>query len=148
MSSKDQLVYPAVVSSIEGRARTIFTGDLSYFCTEDDLLKLFTPIGNILSVNVARKNDSSLMYGFVEFESLDVAEQAAKDLNRQMFMGRNLRYVYLIFVLILFFHGLSTLIIYLDLINLIEFIHWVNTQDPFHLFQTIVRLLSVSMCPL
>lgn len=90
-SSKDQIVYPPMVSNLTARAKTIFAGDLSYFCTEDDLYRLFSPAGTIVNVSIARKSDTSLMYGFVEFESSEKADQITADFNGQMFMGRNLR---------------------------------------------------------
>lgn len=90
-SSKDQIVYPSMVSNLAARAKTIFAGDLSYFCTEDDLYRLFSPAGTIVNVSIARKSDTSLMYGFVEFESSEKADQITADFNGQMFMGRNLR---------------------------------------------------------
>jgi hypothetical protein len=90
-STADPIVYPPMVSSLAGRARTIFAGDLSYFCSEDDLFRFFAPLGRVLNVSIARKNEASLMYGFVEFESLETAEKIAQEYNGYLFMGRHLR---------------------------------------------------------
>lgn len=87
-------MYPVVgssSSSTAARARTIFVGDLSYFCTEEDLFRLFASAGNILHVSIARRGETSLMYGFVELDSLERAERISEEFNGHFFMGRNLR---------------------------------------------------------
>lgn len=85
------IVYPVGCSAT--RARTIFVGDLSYFCTENDLYRLFASVGrSILHISIARKGEASLMYGFVELDSLEKAEQVSAEFNGQIFMGRKLRY--------------------------------------------------------
>lgn len=100
-----QAVYPVVgssSSSAAARARTIFVGDLSYFCTEEDLFRLFASAGNILHVSIARRGETSLMYGFVELDSMERAERISEEFNGQIYMGRNLRYddVYFVFVFV------------------------------------------------
>jgi RNA recognition motif-containing protein len=73
-------------------SRTLFIGDLSYFCTEDDLTHLFTPYGPILTVRIRRGvTGDSLMHGFMALSSAEAAQQAIKDMNGLEYMGRNLK---------------------------------------------------------
>jgi RNA recognition motif-containing protein len=72
--------------------RTIFVGDLSYFCTEDDLVPLCSPFGHITAVKIRRGNQGkSLLFGFVENAHQDSTELAFADLHGKLFMGRNLK---------------------------------------------------------
>lgn len=74
--------------------RTLFLGDLSYFCTEEDLCGLFRTHGPIMTVRVRRGGSGdSLMHGFVALDSPDMARRAIKDLDGAEFMGRNIRCV-------------------------------------------------------
>ncbi len=72
---------------------TIFVGDLSVFCSEDDLSKLFGQYGGLKDVRIIRENKSHqpLFYGFVEFYDHAVAQQAMSSLNGHLFMGRRMR---------------------------------------------------------
>jgi RNA recognition motif-containing protein len=76
-------------------SRTLFIGDLSYFCTEEDLCRVFAPYGPILTVRVRRGvTGDSLMHGFVALNSSDAALRAIRDLDRIEFMGRSMRYFF------------------------------------------------------
>lgn len=72
--------------------RSIFFGNLSYFCTGDDLRALASPFGVTKKCHICRSpNGDSLFYGFVEFEEdLDV-DAVVRSLNNTLFMGRVLR---------------------------------------------------------
>lgn len=78
--------------SVLDTSKTLFVGDLSFFCTEEDLLSIFSGYGPILTVRVRRgvKGDS-LMHGFVALASSEAANRAIRDLDGIEFMGRNLR---------------------------------------------------------
>ena len=72
--------------------RTLFLGDLSYFCTEEDLCNLFTSYGQISTVRVRRGvTGESLMHGFIALESHEAAKRAITELDGQIFMGRCMR---------------------------------------------------------
>lgn len=72
--------------------RSIFVGDLSFFCDEQNLVDLFSRYGVVLSTEVKRgKYLDSLMHGFVEMESTDDARTAILELHDQKFMGRPMR---------------------------------------------------------
>ncbi len=73
---------------------TLFLGDLSVYCTEKDIRKLFRPFGLIEAIRVKRgsSNKTNLSYGFIKFSTKESAEQALNQLNGVMFLGRALRY--------------------------------------------------------
>jgi RNA recognition motif-containing protein len=80
-------------SSLEEESSTLFVGDLSYFCTENDIRKLFRPFGPIIQVRVkhGKSGNANIDYGFVRFAVRESAAQALHSLNGVMFMGRTLR---------------------------------------------------------
>ncbi len=72
--------------------RTIFLGDLSYFCTEDDLVQICALYGTITAVQVRRgTNGKSLLFGLVEYAHPESTRIAFGELNGRLFMGRNLK---------------------------------------------------------
>jgi len=79
------------------QSTTLFLGDLSVFCTEKDIRKLFRLYGQIEAIRVKRgsSNKANLSYGFIKFSSRDSAEWALSELTGVMFLGRALRLVYL-----------------------------------------------------
>lgn len=73
-------------------SKTLFLGDLSYFCTEENLCTLFVPYGRIITVRVRRGvTGESLMHGFIALDSHEAAVKAIHDLDGAEFMGRNMR---------------------------------------------------------
>lgn len=75
------------------QSATLFLGDLSIFCQESDLYKLFQPYGPIESIDIKRseKNKPCLAYGFIKFFYRDSAEQAMEAINGMIFLGRSIR---------------------------------------------------------
>jgi RNA recognition motif-containing protein len=73
--------------------REIFVGDLSYFCSEQDLLALFSPFGKVIGARVRRSESTnqSLMYGFVKMEDAEQARNTVQHLENTLFLGRILR---------------------------------------------------------
>lgn len=70
---------------------TIFVGDLSYFCDDRDLKRLFLPFGKVKSASVRRSaNNDSLHYGFVQMRPEDAAA-AFQALQGKKVMGRRLK---------------------------------------------------------
>jgi RNA recognition motif-containing protein len=71
---------------------TVFIGDLSFHCDENDISRLFQPYGTIQSIIIRRsRNGESLRYGFVRILS-DNLQMILDDLHGKKFMGRRLRY--------------------------------------------------------
>ncbi len=74
----------------------VFVGDLSYFCTEQDLHQFFAPIGDVVEVRIRwsqeiRRLGHSLMHGFVKFRTAAEANTADQRYDNTMFMGRYMR---------------------------------------------------------
>ncbi len=88
-------LYEGLAAELQGSDafRTLFLGDLSYFCTEEDLCAIFAPFGHISTVRVRRGvTGESLMHGFIALDSHDAAKQAIAELDAKIFMGRSMRY--------------------------------------------------------
>lgn len=71
---------------------TLFVGDLSFFCSDEDLSRTFSPFGPLGSASVRKsKANEPLHYGFVEVPVENV-EKAIESLNGTVLLGRRLRY--------------------------------------------------------
>lgn len=75
---------------------TLFVGDLSIFCTEEDLKELFEQYGELAEVKIIRCEETkkNLSYGFVKYVETDAAVKANEELNGTMLCGRPLRFVF------------------------------------------------------
>jgi RNA recognition motif-containing protein len=73
-------------------SKKLYVGNLSYTTTEDDLQRLFTEVGPVVSVTVITDRDSgqSKGFGFVEMETEAAAQAAIKQLNNHTLNDRNL----------------------------------------------------------
>ena len=80
---------------------TLFVGDLSIFCTEDDLRELFEQYGELAEVKIIRCEETkkNLSYGFVKFVDTEAAAKANEELNGTLLCGRPLRFVFPLFLL-------------------------------------------------
>ncbi len=72
---------------------SLFVSALSSKCTEDDLFKLFSQYGEIISVTIKNQvnGQESLAFGFVNFLAIKSAVQARNELNGTMLFGETLR---------------------------------------------------------
>ncbi len=72
----------------------LFIGNLSYFCEESQIIELFRQYGEPVHVEISRnrKQNKTLMYGFVTMVSGTEAENMVHLLDGYLFMGRKLRY--------------------------------------------------------
>ena len=72
---------------------SVFVGNLNYQTTEVELSEFFGSVGRVVSVRIPLDRDSgrSRGFGFVEFESDDVAEQAIAQCHDAELGGRRLR---------------------------------------------------------
>lgn len=79
-------------TKVDEATRRLFVGDLSFFCTEKELITIFSPFGAISAVNIRRgAAGESLLYGFVTFTNVQSAMTAMTALNGKDFLGRKLR---------------------------------------------------------
>jgi len=66
----------------------VFVGNLAFKTTEADLAREFAAAGKVAGANIITRGPRSLGYGFVEFDSLDDANNAVKLLNKKDIDGR------------------------------------------------------------
>jgi RNA recognition motif-containing protein len=95
MSSKQQQhAYSQKNSSFSHQPNVVFVGNLSYFCEEQHLFRLFSQYGHVQRVFIVQNdsNTKSLMFGFVTLLSDVEAREIEKLLHNHLFMGRRLRY--------------------------------------------------------
>ncbi len=72
--------------------RSIFVGDLSYFCQEEHLISFFQQVGPVTRAKIARGvTGKPLHYAFVEFLTPEAAKRSYAELNGQEFMARFVR---------------------------------------------------------
>ena len=71
----------------------IFVGNLDYVTTEDSIRDLFTPHGQVASVNVITDRDTgrSRGFGFVEMPNDEEAKSAVAALDGQELDGRSIK---------------------------------------------------------
>lgn len=68
----------------------LFLGDLSVFCSEEDLQKEFSIFGTILDIRIIRNKSTkkNLSYGFLEYDNLESATSAMEQMNGKIICGR------------------------------------------------------------
>jgi RNA recognition motif-containing protein len=77
------------VAKSSAELNKIFVGNIPPVVTERDMVSVFGRFGEIESVFVPMLGSVSKGYGFVEFESVDVAQQLLRDQPR-LSMGPNI----------------------------------------------------------
>ena len=72
--------------------KKLYTGNLSYSSTEDDLRQLFSQFGEVESVKLIldRETGRPKGFGFVAMNSEEAAQKAIDELNGTSFMGRTI----------------------------------------------------------
>lgn len=72
---------------------TLFLGDLSAFCSEQDIYNFFVPYGEITEIKIMRSEEThrNLSYGFIKFANPACAKRALNGLDGVLFCGRHLR---------------------------------------------------------
>ena len=67
----------------------LYVGNLSYDASESDLFDFFGKVAGVRNVEIVRdKGSNSKGFGFVEMQTLEGAQEAAKKLHDSEFMGR------------------------------------------------------------
>lgn len=74
-------------------SRTIFVGDLSYFCNDQHLRQIFEPFGplEMVQVKTSKGGQPHLAYGFVRFSNPNSAVAAIKAMDGYILLGRAIR---------------------------------------------------------
>lgn len=69
----------------------LYIGNLSYDASESDLFELFSTVGPVQNIEIARdKNMNSKGFGFAEMASVEAARALAEKFHRSQFMDRQL----------------------------------------------------------
>lgn len=69
----------------------LYIGNLSYDASESDLFDLFSSVGAVQNIEIARdKNMNSKGFGFAEMASVEAARALAEKFHRTQFMDRQL----------------------------------------------------------
>jgi hypothetical protein len=94
-----------MIAPVPDHLRTLFLGNLPYYCHEYDVLSLFQGYGKIESIRLIKKNHSkgNMGYGFITFEDYQAAMVAACKLHGQLLLGRNIRFI-LTFIPVCFYY--------------------------------------------
>lgn len=74
-------------------SRTIFVGDLSYYCTEEHLYQHFQSFGPIELAQLKTSKDGKphLSYGFVKYHDSESAAAAIEAMDGKVMLGRAIR---------------------------------------------------------
>lgn len=71
-------------------SKKLYVGNLSFDCTQDDLMQLFGQYGQVDSAQIVTDRDTGRSRGFAFVEMRDGADAAIQALNMFQFQGRNL----------------------------------------------------------
>jgi RNA recognition motif-containing protein len=75
----------------QAEGREVFIGNVYWYCKEDELRTLFSSVGGIESVRIAKTlQGKSKGHAFVDFSTKEEAERAVKEYNDTEFKGRTL----------------------------------------------------------
>jgi RNA recognition motif-containing protein len=86
---RDTRPAPDDANQPEATSPRLYIGNLSYDASESDLFDLFAQVGAVKNVEIVRdRRGSSKGFGFVEMDSIEIANQAITKLNRTDYMGR------------------------------------------------------------
>ncbi len=71
----------------------LFVGNLSFFCEEHHLFRLFDQYGDVANVDIIRDTNASRrpLFAFVTLKSDTQCMEAGRLFNNHLFMGRTLR---------------------------------------------------------
>ncbi len=80
------------MDSTPEECRSLFVGDLSCFCTENDLAQLFKSFGVIKEIRLMRHKETNacLGYAFIIFNDQKSVFKA-KELDGNLFLGRHIK---------------------------------------------------------
>lgn len=72
---------------------SLFLGDLSVFCTREDIENVFSQFGRVTDVRIKEDlhTGKKLSYGFVEFDNINSTMNALNSMNGFVLCGRPLR---------------------------------------------------------
>ncbi|MCJ1399235.1 hypothetical protein MMC11_002437 [Xylographa trunciseda] len=79
--------------STDRAGRVIFIGNIPYGLTEEQIIQIFSSVGQVLSFRLVYDNDTGKPkgFGFAEFADTDAAASAVRNMDKYQIMGRELR---------------------------------------------------------
>jgi RNA recognition motif-containing protein len=77
-------------SAFNGEAMRVYVGNLSYAAKDEELTKLFSKYGKVLSIDIIRDRFSKKPKGYAFVEMPPSVGQKALDLNGSEFLGRKI----------------------------------------------------------
>lgn len=85
--------YQPFMMAEERAARSVFVGNIPYEATEEQLKEIFCQAGPVVSFRLVydRETGKPKGYGFCEYQDLETAQSAMRNLNNHDFNGRPLR---------------------------------------------------------
>ncbi|KAK3098510.1 hypothetical protein FSP39_020221 [Pinctada imbricata] len=83
----------APLTAAERAARSVFVGNIPYETTEEQLREIFSAAGPVVSFRLVydRETGKPKGYGFCEYQDVETAQSAMRNLNNYDFNGRPLR---------------------------------------------------------
>uniref|UniRef100_A0A914Q3Q7 RRM domain-containing protein n=1 Tax=Panagrolaimus davidi TaxID=227884 RepID=A0A914Q3Q7_9BILA len=77
----------------EQSLRSVFVGNIAYAVTEEELTELFKTVGHVIKFRLVRDRDTGKPkgFGFCEYQDVQTAEAAIRNLNEFELHGRNLK---------------------------------------------------------
>lgn len=65
------------------QSRSLWIGDVEYWMDEGFLIKIFQEIANVKNLKIIRDKtkNTNLGYGFIEFESPEIAKEVLEEMN-------------------------------------------------------------------
>jgi len=81
------------LTAAERAARSVFVGNIPYEATEEQLKEIFAQVGPVVSFRLVydRETGKPKGYGFCEYQDVETAQSAMRNLNNFDFTGRPLR---------------------------------------------------------
>ncbi|GAB1600440.1 cleavage stimulation factor subunit 2-like [Argonauta hians] len=81
------------LTAAERAARSVFVGNIPYEATEEQLKEIFAQAGPVVSFRLVydRETGKPKGYGFCEYQDIETAQSAMRNLNNYDFNGRPLR---------------------------------------------------------
>jgi RNA recognition motif-containing protein len=76
---------------------SLFVGDLSIFCNEQELQEEFSKYGEVVEIKIMKSEETNrnLCYGFIKFSNPISAKNALDNLDGKVLRGRRMRFLLL-----------------------------------------------------
>ncbi|KAG0175213.1 hypothetical protein DFQ30_010988 [Apophysomyces sp. BC1015] len=86
----DNAPVASIITIVEENVHKVFVGNLSFQTTEEGLTKFFETSGKVLNAHIITRGPRSLGYGFVSYATIEEAEKATSELDKEELDGREI----------------------------------------------------------